>query len=91
MFKRAETLMLILVFVYVDRRLQSQVHSCGMLSEDYHVLWRRLDALLWSKALKYSCNSCLACSDIAGLFDELIVEEKELLEDDGVRHRCCEP
>lgn len=58
-----------------------------MAVKDYHVLCRRLDALLWSKALKYSCSSCLACSDIAAVFDELIVDDRELLDDDGVRHR----
>lgn len=53
----------------------------------YRVDCLRFDALAWSKALKYSCNSCRACSEIAFGFDPLVFEARELRDDDGVRER----
>jgi len=62
-------------------------------SEDYLRLGRRLAPLAWWKELKYSWSSSRACSEMplleAGL--SLVVDESEVLDDDGVRGFCDAP
>lgn len=53
-----------------------------------YALVLRLAARLAVKESKYSCSSCLACSDIDVPLETLMLEESELLDDDGVSDRC---
>ena len=53
------------------------------------MLVRRFDALLAAKESKYSCSSCLACSDIMVPPERLMLDDSELLDDDGVSDRGC--
>lgn len=52
------------------------------------MLWRLFDDFVAWKAEKYSCSSCLACSDMLFELEWLALDDSDVRDDDGVSDRC---